>query len=179
MAHAKATTIEQYMAGLPEDRRQAVEAIRAVINKNIDKAFEHGMQYGMPAWYVPHAIYPAGYHCDPKQPLPFASVASQKGHIGIYIFCIYQDEALRDWFIDAWKASGKRLDMGMSCIRVKKLDDVPLDVLGKLFKKVKAKDFVAAYEKLRPGGPTLGATKPAMKKAAKKTGKKTTKKPNR
>ncbi|MFI4881976.1 MAG: DUF1801 domain-containing protein, partial [Phycisphaerales bacterium JB064] len=161
MAHAKAATIEQYMAALPEDRRQAVDAIRAVINKNIDKAFEHGMQYGMPAWYVPHSIYPAGYHCDPKQPLPFASVASQKGHIGIYIFCIYQDEALRDWFIDAWKTSGKRLDMGKSCIRVKKLDDVPLDVLGKLFKKVKAKDFVAAYEQLRPGGPTLGATKPA------------------
>lgn len=171
MPAAKPTTIAAYLKALPADRREAVEAIRATINKNIDKTFAEGMQYNMPAWFVPHSVYPAGYHCDAKQPLPFASVASQKSHVGIYLFCIYQDDDLREWFVDAWKASGKRLDMGKSCIRVKKLEDVPLDVLGKAIKKMKAKAFIEHYDSVRPDGPK-GMTAMAAKKTKKKVAKK-------
>ena len=110
----KPTTVKEYLAALPEDRREIVEAIRAVISKNIDKKFEFGMQYGMPGWFLPHSEYPNGYHCDPKQPLPFAAVASQKKHIGIYLFCIYVDEEVQERFVSEWKQSGKRLDMGKS-----------------------------------------------------------------
>ncbi len=175
MPEAKPTTIAAYLKALPEDRRTAVEAIRATINANIDKTFAEGVQYGMPAWFVPHSVYPAGYHCDAKQPLPFASVASQKNHIGIYLFCIYQDEEIRGWFVDAWKATGKKLDMGKACIRVKKLDDVPLDVLGKLFKKVKAKNYIERYDGVRPDGPQ-GMNAKVSKKTTKKITKKTAKK---
>ena len=182
MPTAKTATIAAYMKGLPEDRREALEAIRTVINKNIDKPFEEGMQYGMPAWYVPHSVYPGGYHCDPKQPLPFASIANQKNHIGLYLFCVYQDKEVRDWFVEAWKASGKRLDMGKSCVRVKSLDGVPLDVLGQLFKKVKAKGYIASYDAIRPDknkAAKATAKKPTSKKTAKKAvTKKTTKKVN-
>ncbi len=177
MATSTAKTIAEYVKALPDDRREAVQAIRATVNKNIDPIFAEGMQYNMPAWFVPHSFYPAGYHCDAKQPLPFASVASQKNHIGIYLFCIYQDDELREWFVDAWKASGKKLDMGKSCIRVKKLDDVPLDVLGKAIKKMKAKAFIEHYDSLRPDGPKGMAATASKKKVAKKpAAKKTTKK---
>ena len=143
MAHK---TIKSYLTSLSPERLELVEAIRAVIAKNIGPQFEEGMQYGMPAWYLPHSEYPNGYHCDPKQPLPFASVASQKKHIGLYLFCVYCDEAAKDQFVEEWKASGKRLDMGKSCVRVKDLDGIPMDVLGRIFKRMTAKKFVAAYE---------------------------------
>ena len=88
---SKASTVSEYLASLPEDRRKALNALRKVIKANLDKGFQEGMQYGMIGYFVPHEVYPAGYHCDPKQPLPFASVASQKNHIGIYLFCLYTD----------------------------------------------------------------------------------------
>jgi len=86
---SKATTVEQYLSELSPDRRTAIEAVRAVILKNLDKDFEEGIQYGMIGYYVPHRIYPAGYKCDPKQPLPFASLASQKNHMALYMMCLY------------------------------------------------------------------------------------------
>ncbi|NRA57704.1 MAG: DUF1801 domain-containing protein [Phycisphaerales bacterium] len=176
MPSTKPTTIAAYMKGVPTDRREALEQIRAVVNKNIDKPFEEGMQYGMPSWYVPHSVYPEGYHCDPKQPLPFASIANQKNHIGLYLFCVYQDKAVHDWFVDAWKASGKKLDMGKSCVRVKDLDGVPLDVLAKLFKKVKAKAYIASYDAVRHDK-SKTEKKTSKKTASKKTNlKKTPKK---
>ncbi len=149
-ASAKPTTIDAYLAALADDRRQAVEAVRAVINRHLPKGYEEGMQYGMPAWFVPHELYPAGYHCDPTQPLPFVSVASQKNHIGLYLFCLYMDPALMSWFETAWRATGTRWDAGKSCVRVKSLDDIPLDLLGSLVKKVPVKKFVAAYEARLP-----------------------------
>lgn len=176
---AKPTTIAQYVKELPDGRREAFEAIRVIINKSIDKALEHGMQYGMPAWYVPHALYPEGYHCDRAQPLPFASIANQKGHIGLYLFCVYQDPAVHDWFVTAWKASGKKLDMGKSCVRVKKLDDVPLDVLGQLFKKVKAKGFIATYDAIRPDKNKAAKNVTGKVSTKKVSTKKVTKKPAR
>ncbi len=146
MPGMKHTSTESYLGSLPPERLEIVEAIRAVIAKNIDPRFEEGMQYGMPAWYLPHSEYEHGYHCDPKQPLPYASVASQKSHVGIYLFCIYCDEKDQERFVEEWKKSGCRLDMGKSCIRVKSLDEVPLAVLGRAIKRATAKKFVKAYE---------------------------------
>ena len=146
----KAATIEQYLGALPADRRETIEAIRAVILDNIDPAFAEGVQNGAIGYYLPHAAYPAGYHCDPRQPLPFAGIAAQKHHIGLYLFCVYTNPTHEVWFRAAWRKSGKKLDMGKSCVRVKTLADVPLDVIGKLFKRVKAEAFVANYEASLP-----------------------------
>jgi uncharacterized protein YdhG (YjbR/CyaY superfamily) len=147
---SKAVTVAQYLKELPADRREVVEAIRNTIKKNLDKGFQETVQYGGIGYSVPHKLYPAGYHCDPKQPLPFVGIGNQKNHIGIYLFCIYIDEGVQREFVEGWKKSGKKLDMGKGCVRVKKLDDVALDVLGKTIKKVKLKDFVAMYEKAIP-----------------------------
>ena len=172
----KPSTVAEYLASLPEDRRAALQAIRKVVAKNIDKRFEEGIQYGMLGWYLPHSQYPAGYHCDPKQPLPFASIASQKNHIGLYLFCIYASPEEQERFRAEWIASGKKLDMGKSCVRVKKLEDVPLDVLARMLKRVTAKKFVTAYEAGLSGSAGKTAKKATAKKATAKkaTAKKAT-----
>ena len=122
---SQAKTVKAYLAELPVDRRQIISAVRQVILDNIDSGFEEGMQYGMIGYYVPHSLYPAGYHCDPKQPLPFACLASQKNYCSLYMMALYTgDTPLSQWFLDAWKKSGKKLDMGKSCLRFKKLDDL-------------------------------------------------------
>lgn len=141
-------TVEAYLASLPDDRREALEAIREVINANIGPEFEEGIQYGMIGWYLPHAEYPLGYHCDPDQPLPFASLASQKKHIGIYLFCVYCDADGKERFVEEWRATGQRLDMGAGCVRVKDLESVPLKVVAKAIKRAKAAKFVEAYESM-------------------------------
>ncbi len=166
----KPATVEAYLASLPEDRREALQAVRETILKNLPKGYEEGIQYNMIGYFVPHSIYPNGYHCDPKQPLPFASIASQKNHMGLYLFCIYSDPRGKDRFVKEWKATGKKLDMGASCVRFKKLEDVPLDVLGAAIKRVPVKDFIAVYESMVPAS----KRKPAGKKTTKK---KTAKKP--
>lgn len=143
---AEPASPKAYLDGLPEDRRRVVRAIRTTIRKNLNPGFKEGIQYGMIGYFVPHSVYPAGYHCDPKQPLPFASLASQKNHIGIYLFCLYSDPDGMERFVKAWKATGKRLDMGKSCVRVKTLEDVPLEVLGRAIKRVSVEKYVAAYE---------------------------------
>lgn len=161
---SKAKTVKEYLAGLPEDRRAAIEAVRKVILKNLDKNYEEGMQYGMIGYYVPHRIYPAGYHCDPKQPLPFAGLASQKNHMAVYLMCTYGDKKQRDLFLADWAKSGKKLDMGKSCVRFKKLDDLVLDAIGNAIARVPAKKYVAVVEAL------LGSmnTNKKKKKAARK-----------
>jgi len=143
---SQAATVEAYLAELPEDRRAVLQAVRAVILKNLDRDYEEGMQYGMIGYYVPHRVYPAGYHCDPKQPLPFACLASQKNYVSLYMMGIYGDEAQRQWFEQAWAKTGKRLDMGKSCIRFRKLDDLALDVIGEAIRRLPAKKYVAACE---------------------------------
>ena len=172
-----ATTVDAYLAELPADRRNAIEAVRAVILKNLDPAVVEIMQYGMIGYAIPHDVYPAGYHCDPKQPLPFLSLANQKNYMALYLFCLYcgEDEVLS--FQAAWEAAGKKLDMGKSCVRFKKLDDVPLDVVGKVIKRMTAKKFIKAYEaSLSTPRPTRKKTAskkaPAKKVVAKKTGSK-------
>ncbi|MHC5211540.1 MAG: DUF1801 domain-containing protein [Planctomycetota bacterium] len=143
----KVATVKDYLAALPDDRRKALSAVRKVIRKNLDPKFEEGIQYGMIGWYVPHKVYPDGYHCDPKQPLPFASIASQKNHMAVYMMCIYGSKAEEQRFRKAWAKTGKKLDMGKSCVRFKKLEDLPLDVIGDAIGRVSAKDYIAQYER--------------------------------
>jgi len=144
---SKATTVQQYLADLPADRRSAIESVRAVILKNLDPVFEEGMQYGMIGYFVPHRVYPPGYHCNPKQPLPFAALASQKNHMSLYLGCVYGPERERT-FREAWAKTGKKLDMGKACVRFKKLDDLALDVVGESIRRVSALGFIKEYESL-------------------------------
>ncbi len=146
MVMSKAKTVNEYLAELPAERRAAVETVRGVILKNLAKDFEEGMSYGMIGYYVPHRVYPAGYHCDPKQPLPYAGLASQKNHLAIYLMCVYSSEKTAEWFRKEWAKSGKKLDMGKSCIRFKKVEDLALDAVGKAIARVTPKEFIKNYE---------------------------------
>lgn len=180
---SQAKTVKEYLAGLPEDRREAIRAVRQVILDNLDPAFQEGMQYGMIGYSLPHSVYPAGYHCDPKQPLPFAGLASQKNHMSVYLFCVYSDPEDVERFAKAWKQTGKKLDMGKSCVRFKKLEDVALDVIGDTIRRATAKRFVESYERsLEQWGPKARKARkeaggedpcapPAKKKAAKRATK--------
>jgi hypothetical protein len=114
---SKAATVDEYLASLPADRRAALQAVRKVIHANLGKGFKEGMQYGMIGYCVPHSVYPRGYHCDPKQPLPFASLASQKNHMSFSLMSVYLDSAEERWFKAAWQKTGKKLDMGKACVR--------------------------------------------------------------
>ena len=144
---SKATTPEDYLESLPEDRKKIVSDIRKVLLKNLPKGFREGMGYGMIGYVVPHSLYPAGYHCDPKLPLPFISLASQKNHIALYHMGLYGGEHL-EWFQKEWKkATDKKLDMGKSCIRFKKAEDVPLKLIGELASKITPQEWIAVYEK--------------------------------
>ena len=162
-----ATTVDQYLAELPVERREAIAALRKVILKNLPKGYEEAMEYGMIGYHVPHSIYPAGYHCNPKQPLPFAALASQKNHMAFYLMCMYGDTDYEKWFREAWAASGKKLDMGKSCIRFKKLEDVPLDVVAAAVRKVPVKTYLEFYESVI-NRPRSGGKRTAAKKAARK-----------
>ena len=164
MPPKKPTTVAEYLDFLPPDRREAIEAVRAVVNENIDPQVKEAISYGMLGWVVPHAVYPAGYHCSPELPLPFASLASQKNHMALYLFCVYCDPDTVEWLKSAWKATGKRLDMGKSCLRFKKLEDVPLDVVAEVVRRMTVEHFVEAYEAGLSG--TKSAKGPAQKKSA-------------
>ena len=157
--------VEEYLASLPEDRREAITAIREVILKNLPKGYEEGIQWGMPSYFVPLSEYPSGYNCQPDQPLPLVGFASQKNHMAFYGFCIYIDEVLKDRFVEDWKKTGKKLDMGKSCVRFKKLEDVPLKVIGDAVKRVPMKKYIKQYEEqLQNSG---SRKKTAKKKAGK------------
>ena len=143
---SKATTVEAYMAELSPGRRAALEEVRGVILDNLPKGYEEGMQFGMIGYYVPHEVYPPGYHCDPKQPLPFAGLASQKNHMSLYFMCVYGNPEQEGWFRSAWAATGKKLDTGKSCVRFKKVADLPLEVIGETVRRVPVKKFIEFYE---------------------------------
>ncbi|MCA9256782.1 MAG: DUF1801 domain-containing protein, partial [Phycisphaerales bacterium] len=154
---SKATTVEAYLKALPEDRRVAIEAIRKTIKKNLGKGFQEGIQYGMIGYFVPHSVYPPGYHCDPRQPLPFVQIASQKNHIGLYLFCVYMNEKLKGEFVDAWKKTGKKLDMGKACVRCRNLEGIALDAIGDTIRKFSVDSFIATYESILPPAKRSGA----------------------
>ena len=165
---SKPTTVAAYLKSLPADRREAIEAIRACVLKALPKGYEEGIQYGMIGYYVPHSVYPPGYHCDPKQPLPFASLASQKNHMAVYLGCVYCDPEGKERFVREWKATGKRLDMGASCVRFRKIEDVPLEVLGAAIKRVTVKKYIAFYEASFPAAKRKATTKKVSKKKTSK-----------
>lgn len=143
---SSANTLDEYFASLPEDRKPAMTALRNSINKNIPKGFEERMSYGMVGWVVPHSIYPSGYHCDPKLPLPFVNIASQKNFIAVYHMGIYGSPELLKWFTTEFpKHSKAKLDMGKSCMRFKKPDDIPYKFIGELMKKMTVKDWIGQY----------------------------------
>jgi len=175
---SKATTVAEYLKELPEDRRKSINALRKVFKANIGKGIKEGMQYGMIGYFVPHSIYPDGYHCDPKQPLPFAGIGNQKGHIGLYLFCTYCDPIHKAWFTQAWKDSGKKLDMGKACVRVKSADDVPMEVMAEALQKMPVDRFIGIYESNIPAAAKRKAKAGAKKAAGKKkvSKKKATKK---
>jgi uncharacterized protein YdhG (YjbR/CyaY superfamily) len=143
----KASSVDDYISQVPEDRKEALTKLREVINSNIPKGFEEGIQYGMIGYYVPHSLYPSGYHCTPEIPLPFMSFASQKNSVNIYHMCVYSDKKLHDWFVNEYsKHSKRKLDMGKSCIRFKKPEDIPYELIGELASKILVDEWITIYE---------------------------------
>jgi uncharacterized protein YdhG (YjbR/CyaY superfamily) len=167
-------TVADYLDALPPDRRAAIETVRTVILANLDRDYEEGIQYGMLGYYIPHRVFPAGYHCDPKQPLPFAALASQKNHMSLHLMCVYGDEAGMKAFQQAWAKTGKKLDMGKACIRFTDADQVALNVVGETIRRMPAKRWIEVYEASRQGEANKAkpAAKPAKSAAAKASAKK-------
>jgi hypothetical protein len=160
---SNAKTVEAYLESLPADRREALTAVRRAIRDALDPDYSEGMQYGMIGYAVPHRVFPAGYHCDPAQPLMFAALASQKGHMSLYLMSVYMDPRDLAWFQDAWKATGRKLDMGKSCIRFRSLADVPLDVVAEAVRRMPAQRYVELYLKNLAGQKSKPRSKPAAK----------------
>lgn len=144
---SKATTPEQYIQELPEDRVEAITKLRKVVNENLPKGFKEVMSYGMIGYVVPHEIYPAGYHCTPNLPLPFMSFASQKNSVNFYHMGIYAEPEILKWFIAEYpKYSKTKLDMGKSCVRFKKMDQIPYELIAELVQKMSVEDWINRYE---------------------------------
>lgn len=145
---SKATTVTEYLDSLPEERKAVMLELRDTINKQLPAGFEEQISYGMIGWVIPHSDYPAGYHCDPKLPLPFLSLASQKNFIALYHMGIYSNPELLEWFVSEYPKHAKtKLDMGKSCIRFKKMNDIPMELIGELVSKVTPALWIEWYEK--------------------------------
>jgi hypothetical protein len=142
-----ALTVEDYLADLPEDRREALSAVRQVVLDHLPAGFEECMQFGMISYVVPLERYPDTYN---GQPLAVASLANQKRHMAIYLVGVYGDESSQTWLRARWEAAGKKLDMGKSCLRFRRLDDLALDVLGEAIGRMPLDEFLAVYERARP-----------------------------
>ncbi len=143
-----AKTPEEYIASLPDDRKAAVQKLREVIAGNLPKGFEETMQYGMISFVVPHSTYPAGYHCNPKDALPFTSLASQKNYISLHNMGLYCNKDLLDWFVEEYgKRVPAKLDMGKGCVRFKKPEQIPYELIGDLMKKITPAAWIETYEK--------------------------------
>jgi len=148
---SKAATVQQYLAELPPDRRAIVEAVRKVVRANIDPIVEEGMTWGMIGWSIPHSVYPGGYHTKPSAPVPYTCLASQKNYLSLYVPSSFADgKTDEDWFRREWAKSGKKLDMGKSCIRFNRLEDLDLQTIGALFRRVTATDYIKIYAAVDP-----------------------------
>jgi len=144
----KANSAEEYIEQLPPERQPVISKLRTIISKNLPKGFQHQMSYGMLGWVVPHSLYPDGYHCDTKLPLPFINIASQKNFVALYHSGIYADAKLHDWFVGEYPKYVKtKLDMGKSCVRFKKMDTIPYELIGELCTKMTVENWIALYEK--------------------------------
>lgn len=148
---SKAKTVEQYLAELPADRRSDIEAVRQVVLENLPQGYEESMLYGMITYVIPLRLYPAGYLGNPKMPLGYVALASQKNYMSIYLTNIYADRDMsaEQWFKKAYEASGKKMDVGKSCVRFRKLDDLPLDVIGQAVARTSVESYIKMYEESR------------------------------
>ena len=186
---SKATTVKDYLASLPDDRRKGIEVLRKVIRNNLDKNYEESMLWGMIGYAVPHRVWPLGYHCDPSKPLMMAALASQKSNMTVYLMSVYGDKAERAWFQKTWAKTGKKLNMGGCCVRFTKVEDAALDVIGEAIRRTPAMSYVENYVKILastgrgPDGKKLKrevtakkVAKTSAKKVAKKVSKKAAKK---
>ena len=145
---SKVKTVKEYIDSLPADRKKVLTELRKVILKNIPKGFKEEMGYGMIGYVIPHSLYPKGYHCDPSLPLPYMGMASQKNFVAVYHMGIYGSKKLLDWFVKEYpKHCKSKLDMGKSCIRFKKMDDIPYKLIGELSSKITAEEWIAICDK--------------------------------
>jgi len=145
---SKAATPQEYIDALPKERKEAVSELRKVILKNLPKGFSEVMSYGMLGYVVPHSLYPDGYHCNPNLPLPFMNLASQKNFVAVYHMGVYADKKLLAWFTREYaKYNKSKVDMGKSCMRFKKMDEIPFKLIGELASKMTPKEWIAIYEK--------------------------------
>jgi hypothetical protein len=166
---SSAKTVKEYLKELPADRREAINAVRGVILANLPKGYEECMSYGMIGYVVPHSIYPKGYQCNPKVPLPFVNLGSQKNHMAFYLMCCYGEPKLKAWFEKAWKDAGKKFDMGSGCVRFKALEDVPLEVIGQLVAKLPVDVYIRQIEKVFAENVAARAAKKTAKAKPSKT----------
>ncbi len=144
----KVTTVKEYLENVPEDRIKQFKKLRSVIKKNLDKGFKETINYNMLGYVIPHKMYPDGYHCSPELPLPFANLANQKNFIAVYHMGMYAEPKIYKWFTEEYgKRCKYKLDMGKSCVRLKKMDDIPYDLIGELMAKMSTKDWIKLYEK--------------------------------
>lgn len=150
---SKAQSVDTYMSELPEERKAPMQRLREVFKANLPEGFTEQMSYGMLGYVVPHSIYPKGYHCSPELPLPFVNIASQKNFIAVYHMGIYSDEKLLNWFVEEFpKHSKAKLDMGKSCIRFKKMDQIPYDLIGELLTKMTVNQWIERYDSILAKG---------------------------
>jgi len=150
---SKAQSVDTYMSELPEERKAPMQRLREVFKANLPEGFTEEMSYGMIGYVVPHSIYPKGYHCSPELPLPFVNIASQKNFIAVYHMGIYSDEKLLNWFVEEFpKHSKAKLDMGKSCIRFKKMDQIPYELLGELLSKMTVNQWIERYDSILAKG---------------------------
>src|SRR5690606_1625087 len=144
---ANGTTVKEILTNVPEERAEAFNRLHQTIIENLPEGFEAAISYGGLGYVVPHSLYPSGYHCKPEEPLPFAGIASQKNSVNLYHMGIYSDPELMKWFTEEYpKHSKRKLDMGKSCIRFKKTQDIPFELIGELMKKMTVQDWVNIYE---------------------------------
>ena len=142
-----AVSVEDYISKIPEERQEIFKKMFDAINSNLPKGFKQGVSYGMVGWNVPLETYPAGYHCTPGSPLPFMALASQKNFIALYHMGMYAKPELLNWFTEEFpKYSKRKLDMGKSCVRFKKMDDIPLELLAEMSKKMTVEEWITIYE---------------------------------
>ncbi|NCP84275.1 MAG: DUF1801 domain-containing protein [Bacteroidetes bacterium] len=145
--HSLVSTVDHYIQNLPDDRKSVLSRLRTIINSNLPSGFEEMINYGMIGYVVPHSIYPSGYHCNTKLPLPFINLASQKNFIALYHMGLYANPKLLDWFKNEFPNYSKaKLDMGKSCIRFKKMDQIPFELIGELVQKMTCEDWIKLYE---------------------------------
>jgi uncharacterized protein YdhG (YjbR/CyaY superfamily) len=146
----ESTTPDEYISKLSDQQKDAVAQLRRVVKKNLPEGFEETINYGMIGYIVPYSIYPKGYNCKPKQPLPFINIAAQKNHISLYHMGIYLNAELLNWFTNEYPNYSKsKLDMGKGCIRFKKIDDIPYELIGLLVQKITVNEWIKTYEKTR------------------------------